>query len=234
MLKDITTRSLNKKKIAVTTCEPSLDELLKALLQLWQFEVHDPAEASALLLAESGCAEPVAGQDVIWLNTDSGGAELGFSLPLEPEAFWQALEQRFHRPPRKHIRLDVDLPALISARDEKKEAVLTSLSDMGCRFSYHRELAPNESVSFEFSLEGELLTFDSRIIYAMAYSDTSDSPFRAGALFSGINAEQRARISDYLIGCYLELVRGEMPAEIFNEGLRFLELSEKVRVKLSA
>lgn len=233
MLLDIDSRPGGVKQIAVAMRSDAVTEFLCHLLELWQFEICEPSDSSVLLLAEKGSAEPLAGQGVIWLNAETDGGELGFSLPIEPESFWQALEQRFHKPPRRHIRLSLALHAEVVVGDDRTETVVTSLSDMGCRFSFHRELVRGEQLTLCLEVEGESLRIDGEVIYSMPVSAVSTGEVRAGALFSGIEAVQREHVRAFLIRSYLEEVRCRMAPERFAEALQSLDISGEVRAGLA-
>lgn len=231
MLKHVVDRSVVAKKIMIATGCEALTEFLTILAGHWKFEICEIPAADVLLLAEEGCAKPIDGQMVIWLTRSKYQGTDRLSLPLEIENFWQTLELRFHRPPRKHIRMEVDMVASVSIDDETVSATLSSLSDMGCRFLYHRELVRDQQAFITLSVDGQDLRIDSRVIYAMP--QPSSSKVRVGLIFRGIEKGQRDSLRAYLIGRYLEKVKNEMVGERFLQALENFSLPEVVRQKLS-
>jgi len=232
MLKHASDRSPGNKKIAIATCCDAFTELLKILLISWRYEICDSARQDILLLAEEGCAEPVAGQSVVWLTRSKYQGADRLSMPLEIENLWQILEHRYHRPPRMHIRMDVDLDASVIVDQETMKVRLSSLSDMGCRFSFDRELVREQQISLALSFSGEILNIDSRVIYAHHLSAASDQNVRVGLLFRGITKDQRDTLRSCLILQYLEIVRSEMAPERFCKAIEKFNLPEFVCQKL--
>ena len=233
MLNDVVERSGVIKKISVVTSDDALTELLTLLLQSWKFEIVSQDCAETLLLAEKGSIEPAAGQDVIWLAAGETSTDNSLGLPLEVESLWRILEFRFHDPPRMHIRLALDLSAQVTIRGETSEAVLTSLSEMGCRFYYDKELVRDETVTLTLQAGNETLKIGSQVIYSIPQSATSTGEVNAGLVFHGIDRTTRGRIRTYLIYTYLKEVGSVMAEERFVDTLDFLVLPESIRKKLA-
>jgi hypothetical protein len=232
MLNHVSDRTAVIKNVAIATCCDDFTEFLKILLVSWGFEICDSAREDVLLLAEEGCVEPVGGQEVIWLTRSKYQGTDRLSLPLEIENFWQTLEQRYHRPPRMHIRMAVDMDATVTVDDEAVAVRLSSLSDMGCRFSYYRELVADQQVHLALSLVEEEFRIDSRVIYSHHLTAAADNNIRVGLLFRGIDKEQRDRLRACLILQYLQGVEKEMEEARFRHALEFLSLNEFVRSRL--
>ncbi len=233
MLKGSSERTGIARAIRVETGCEALKELLCSLLAHWKYEIRPDAGRDVLLLAEEGCAVPVEGQDTIWLvRSPQQGGEGSLGLPLEFERLWQVLEYRFHRPPRMHIRMDVEIDASVTIDNETVRATLSSLSDMGCRFPCHRELIRNQPVILSLPVAGEVMRIDSRVIYAIHPVLSSDRDVRVGLLFSGLEKEQRDILRAYLMLCYLRRVRSEMTTESFARALGHFALPDSVRESL--
>jgi len=232
MLRDVSDRAVGGKKIAIATCCDAFTDFLKVLLRHWSFEICDVGRPDVLLLAEEGCAEPAEGQRAVWLSRSKYQGTDRLSLPLSVENFWQVLEHLYHNPPRMHIRLDVELVASVVVDDETVSVKLSSLSDMGCRFSYYREMVRDQHVFLSLSLDGEEMVIDSRVIYAHHLSAAVDNNVRIGLLFRGIQKDQRDKLRAYLVLQFLEKVQKEMAPETFRKALEYLDLPAMVSAKL--
>jgi len=232
MLKHIVDRSDICKKISVQTCSDSLTELLQTLLEQWKFEICDTADAEVLLLAEEGCAVPVEGQQVLWLSRTKPEGRDRFSLPLELEHLWRVLEHRFHQPPRMHIRMNLEINASVTVGDETVSTTLTSLSDMGGRFTYHRELVRDQPLVVSLHVSEQILEINSQVIYAMPQPLATGSDIKVGIVFQRIEKDQRAMLRYFLIFRYLEEVQKRMDRSRFAAALQSLALPPYVREKL--
>lgn len=233
MLGDFSDRAVGGKKIAIATCCDAFTDFLKALLQHWSFDICDADSPDVMLLAEDDCVEPVDGQKVVWLTRSKYQGTDRLSLPMSVETFWQVLEHHYHKPPRMHIRKDVELAASVVVDGETATVTLSSLSDMGCRFSYCREMVRDQQVSLSLQLDGEELVIDSRVIYAHHLSAVSDDNVRVGLLFRGIKKEQRDKLRAYLILQFLQNVQKEMAPEQFKKALKYFDLPGQVSAKLA-
>lgn len=232
MLRDVSDRAVGGKKIAIATCCDAFTDFLKSLLRHWSFEICDAGRPDVLLLAEEGCAEPAEGQRAVWLTRSKYEGTDRLSLPLSVENFWQFLEHRYHKPPRMHIRMDVELAASVVVDDETVSVTLSSLSSMGCRFSYYREMVRDQQVFLSLSLDGEALTIDSRVIYAHHLSAAADNNVRVGLLFRGIKKDLRDKLRAFLIQQFMEKVQEEMAPEHFRKALEYFDLPAMISAKL--
>lgn len=233
MLKEIPDRDAVSKKIRVNTGLEPLNRLLESLLGIWGFTLLETADRNSVVLAEPGCVAPVDGQRVIWLTRSSvcPGAD-GLPLPLDLERLWQVLEQHFHQPPRRHIRMDLALDASVIIDDVESPTTLSSLSDMGCRFSYQRELVRDQPVRLSLLIEGESFQADSRVIYAVRRSSSFNHLYQVGLMFVGVDRSQRDRLRDFLLLRYLLMVKKEMDGTAFAGALDDIRLANSVREKL--
>ncbi len=226
MLQEIIDRDTIEKRVAVRTGSEAFTQILERLLLTWGFVIGNQDDQSALLLLEDECGEPVAGQKTVWLSKSEQG-QLG--LPVTIESLWQVLEQHFHSPPRMHMRKTVDLPARVSLRGAWHETRLSSLSDMGARFSHDRELVKQEPVIIELSLFGALLQYRGQVIFSMAEGPADVPIFQAGVVFHKQDSTLRDDLCSYLIRQYLETVRAGMELQVFQAGLVFFDLAPGVR-----
>ena len=231
MLRD-SNRSVRAKEIAIATSCAAFTEFLKVLLSHWKFEIREVGTPDVVLLAEEGCAEPVGEQEPIWLTRSKYQGTDRLSLPLNIENFWQALEHRFHKPPRMRIRMDVELVASATVDEQTEKVVLNSLSDMGCRFSYHREMVRDQKVLLSLPVDGDELMIESRVIYSHYLSATTDSDFRVGLLFQGISVDQHGKLRDYMTLRFLEEIEKDLDRDCFRKALEYCNLSAGVIDKL--
>ncbi len=226
MLQETVDRNSIKKLVVVRTGSAAFAQVLERLLLVWGFTIGQPDDRLALLLLEAGCGEPSAGQETVWLGKSESGQLV---LPLTIESLWQVLEQHFHSPPRMHMRKAVDLSARVSLRGEWHATRLSSLSDMGARFSHDRELVKQEPVIIELSLCGTLLQYSGQVIFSMAEGPADVPIFQAGVVFNKQDNTLRDDLRCYLIRQYLETVRVGMEPQAFQAGLVFFDLAPGVR-----
>ncbi|MBE0502015.1 MAG: PilZ domain-containing protein, partial [Desulfuromonadales bacterium] len=196
----------------------------------WGFILCRRDDLSALLLAEEGACRPMAGQQPIWLCRFGATGRDQILLPVALESLWQTVEQKFHHPPRKHLRMVAELKARIFLRGEWFETTLFSLSDMGARITTDREVVKQEDVSIEFSIDDDVLKYNAQIIFSVPKADSAQ--FQSGILFSGQNIQSRAELRSILIRRYLKAIRERMDRRAFQDGLAFLDLPPEVRRKL--
>jgi len=145
MLVDSTSATAFNKRIAVRSGSTEFDAVLQHLLHAWGFEVCPPEANDALLLAGDNVATDDR-QQVIRLTSSHYHGRDRLSLPLQVEELWQTLEHHFHRPPRMHIRMAIDLPARVTIRGQEFTTTLSSLSDMGARI-FHPQGSACSSLS---------------------------------------------------------------------------------------
>ncbi len=181
------------RRVAIELETPGFRQLLCALLELWGFHLVSDTSAAGMLLVEQRGGEP-AGVTLIRLGETHGSRHLPFPLALED--LWLELEQRFHRPPRQHIRTAVDLEVGLVARHRYGEARLESLSDMGGRLYFGRELARDEGVRLRLPIDAQVFEFGAKVIYSFPRGE--ESGFELGLLFEGVSGEIRQAIRNYV------------------------------------
>ena len=229
MLQETVDRNTIKKQVAVCTASDALTQVLESLLMKWGFTICNPQDPAVLLLAEEGSCEPTHAQEVVWLSPLHVLEQGRFALPVSIESLWQTLEQHFHFPPRMHMRKAVDLPARVSMRGECYDTRLSSLSDMGARFSSDRELVKQEQVIIELTVSEVLLQFHGQIIFSMAAGPNDEQRFQSGVVFHKQINTCRDDLRYYLIRQYLEAVREGMDLQVFQAGLSFFNLAPEVK-----
>ena len=228
MLQATVDRATIKKRIIVRTGSVAFTQLLEQLLTLWGFSICEAEDQSVLLLAEEGC-EPIHGQKVVWLGFAHKSEQDRPGLPINVELLWQVLEQHFHNPPRMYMRKAVNLLARVSLRGEWHETRLSSLSNMGTRFSSDRELVKQEQVIIELTIGGVLRRYHGQVIFSMATGPTDVPVFQSGVVFQKQGDALTDDLRCYLTRQFLEAVRDEMDLPIFQAGLAFFDLAPEVR-----
>jgi hypothetical protein len=226
-------RGAVNKQIAVRTHSEAFSCFLSELLSSWGFEICSPDSAEVLLLSEEGLGEPLTGQKVIWLTASQYQGSDRLSLPLEFEQLWQTLEHRFHRPPRMHIRMSLELPAVVSARGRVCTTALSSLSDMGGRFFCPHEMIRDEQVMVQMEVSGVRKRMDGCVIFAAPCHEEGVEGFRIGVVFHGLKRDSRDDLRNFLIQRYLEAIRGRMSDAVFRAGLAEFALSPSLRQSLN-
>ena len=223
------------RRLAVTVRDPALSALLGTLLEEWSYEVVSRPEETSLVLLEEGLTSPAPGAEVVRLARSPISGRDRIALPLLVEEIWAALEPRFHRPPRAHIRIDLNRPARVSVRGELETTRIVSLSDLGTRFSLTRELVNDEVLQLEVELDGSSWRLQGRVIYVIPRGDLDGSGcFDIGMLFIHPEIETRGALRAIVVRNYLERVARRLPAELFRGGLEYFALPTATRRGLSA
>lgn len=181
------------RRVAIELETAGFSGLLCALLELWGFHPVRDAGAAGLLLVERRGGDG-AGVTLIRLGEAGGSRHLPFPLVLED--LWRELEECFHRPPRQHIRTAVDLDVGLVARRRYGEARLQSLSDLGGRLVFGRELAREEGVRLRLPLDAQVLELGAKVIYSFPRSE--EAGYELGLLFDGAAGEVRQVIRSFV------------------------------------
>jgi hypothetical protein len=217
-----------EKRLALAVRSQELEAILAALLHEWQFTLLPHPAAGTLLLAEEGCLAETDGE-IVWLTTSRYVSRQRLALPLQLQELWSALETRFHKPPRNHLRVAVDCEATLCCRGGRSTIRLVSLSDMGARLVFPRELISGEELVLEYPDVDGLLELAGRVIYVLPRGElagTNES--EAGMIFDRTPAETRERVRNRIIVSYLERVRRQLPESVFCAGLGFFDLPAAV------
>lgn len=204
-------------RVAVRVEDPGFELLLGGVLQGWGYQVVADPAAAELLLADDGLPSP-AGVSVVRLGGVAGSARLG--LPLLLEELWALLERRFHQPQRQHLRAALDLEVGLVARNRYSEVCLDSLSDMGGRLIYSRELARGEGLLLRLAVEGRVLELDCQVIYSFPRGDGGQ--FELGVLFEGLAAEVRQLLRRFIVQRILQAAQARSGAGA-ESGLSFFQ-----------
>ena len=126
------------------------------------------------------------------------------------------------------MRKAVDLSARVSFRGEWHETHLSSLSDMGTRFSSDRELVKQEQVTIELTVCGVRQPYHGQVIFSMAEGPSENPLFQSGVVFHKQGNALRDDLRFYLIRQGLGEVRDGMELQVFQAGLAFFDLTPGV------
>lgn len=232
MLQGTIERHMVNRLVAVQTDSAAFTQVLERLLKNWGFTLGRTDDPSALLLFKEGCGEPSSGQESVCLSFSHRSEENRLGLPVKVEDLWRVLEQYFHSSPRMHMRKKVDLPARVSFRGEWHDTHLSSLSDMGTRFSSDCELVKQEQVIIEIVLDGASQQYQGQVIFSMAEGAGEVSQFQSGVIFCKQDDAVRDELRCHLIRQYLSEVRDGMDLQMFQAGLAYFDLAPEVRRRL--
>lgn len=225
--------SLVEKRIGIITHSEGLAALLRGLLTQWNYALLDAPAADDLLLVEEGCLAPVGHLNVLWLTSSRYEGRNRLCLPLPMEELWRNVESRYHKPPRNHIRIAVQIPVAVHARGEIIPAQVASLSDLGMRFDFPRELVSGEELRLELVLDGDALSMAGRVIYVVPRGDLEGTGrSEVGVIFARTPSETHTRVREHILWRYLAAVRRETPEGLFREGLKFFRIPENVLQRL--
>lgn len=206
---------------------------LAALLQEWQFTIVDEPGEETLCLADDGYPLRAPHGPVVWLTRSGFAARDRLPVPLAMEDLWGALETRFHRPPRHHLRIGIDMPAEITVRGSQERTEILSLSDLGARLRLSREVASGEECVVRLTIDGVPLRLAAKAIYVLPIGDLDDScRVEVGLLFTPLLRETQARLRNFITATILERVRPTIPGWAFEVGVALLDLPDAVRKRL--
>ncbi len=216
----------HERRVCIRTKSPALGQVLAGLLDAWQYSLEDEHVEGALLLAEEGCCEDPVNQQVLWLGHSRYSSRDRLPLPLVMEELYASLEHRFHRPPRRHMRMDIELPARVSCRGDSYESFLTSLSDRGGRLLLPRELARDEGLELEFSLAGHPMKLEGMVIYSFQRPrSTEEVGYDTGVLFTRQCQSECEQLREFILARYLSRLQKSLSTEVLTAGLQFFTLS---------
>ncbi|PLX81510.1 MAG: hypothetical protein C0616_04205 [Desulfuromonas sp.] len=225
----------NQPKLVIRVADPGLEELLSLLLQEWRYQVALDPDEETTLLGEEGVCDPTPFQRAIWLNHSSYSSQGRLQIPFTIEELYSLLERRFHRPPRRHLRLAAELPARLEHGGKTWDTVISSLSDQGCRISIPEELVRGEHVKISFEVAGVRQQCESRVIYSMQRRPSpSDERFAIGLLFGHQTSQDRQFLRDFITSSYLLRVKQKMSDQNFQAGIQSIRLSAGVHSALDA
>ncbi|HAD03360.1 MAG: hypothetical protein A2091_01065 [Desulfuromonadales bacterium GWD2_61_12] len=209
----------------------ALQHFLAALLEEWTFVLTPDPAAAELVIAEAGTALPPLPGMVLWLSSLGSESANTLHLPTTIPALSAALEQVFHRPPRSHLRVPLELPARLLIRAESVSVSLLSISDAGARFELPRELAPGEKVTISLDIGDRHLLLSSTVIYSFPRTAPGGAPFfSTGVIFAQLPPESQQILGDFIVRRYLQRVRERIPSWAFAVALLQFDLSPSLRL----
>lgn len=215
-----------QRAVTVVTAGQPLARFLGALLSRWRCVLAPAPAPGTLVLLEEGCPLP-PGADALYLRRSPGGDENNLQLPLSLTALWSALERRFHSPPRRYLRKAVSLPVVAEYRQGRFDAHLSSLSEMGARILFPRELVRDEEVALGLTLTGRRWRLPGKVIYTLPKGDVSQEPAtEVGVIFSPSQTEACKAIRAFVLQAYLKEVQQELGDETFRAALADIDLAE--------
>lgn len=225
---------VQEKRLCLFIRNEAFQRVLVALLNEWRYSLQEVPTASDLVLAEDGFDLPEECGPVLWLTRSRYGERGRLPLPLSIEELWSALESRFHKPPRNHIRINLQFSASVVARGERADVQITSLSDLGVRFEFLRELAPGEEIVVYMSPAGHPLALPGRVIYVVPRGDLDESEkMQVGVIFDHLSKEAKDILRLFIIRAYLEKVRSGMTGTVFREGISHFNVPPEALAELS-
>lgn len=206
-----------KRRIALRIGNRGLRAVLGAILREWRYQVvtDGPCE---LILTDEGDHPSADEGPVLRL-----GAPGFLAFPLSLEALWQALAFRFHVPPRRTLRIALPLDIGVRQGNRTEVCSLVSISSLGGRFGYPREVARGEELELRLQLGEAPLTIGARVIYAIPRREWRNCPdFYVGVVFDRQEEKQKI-LRAFIVRSYLERVRLSVDREVYCEGEAFFQ-----------
>jgi len=232
MLEHVTARHTDKA-VYIRTRDPLLGQMLATIIGEWFFPCTDLPGGQTLELLEEGCASPEDHPSAIWLSRSSYAAQGRLQIPIAIQELYSHLERRFHTPPRRHLRLALDLPCRMQLQGACEDVNILSLSDRGCRIGYDREVARGQTLRLSFSVAGQPMELAGAVIYSVPrYGADREANYDLGVIFTGQGGLDREILLDFIISTYFVRARGGLSKEVFDAALGYFLLSDNVRRRL--
>lgn len=177
-------------RVVVRTREPALGRLLQAILTEWHYLTEPGPPERTVALVEAGLPAPAGVGHTLWLSRAAAGEQPGLAVPLSLSALYQFLQERFHSPPRRYLRLALNLPVKLDRATVCLDGCLLSLSERGGRIGCHAVLPVGEAWQLNVMLAGCLLRITADIIYLIPPGDLPGKELRQyGLLFKALRPE---------------------------------------------
>ncbi|RME38455.1 MAG: PilZ domain-containing protein [Deltaproteobacteria bacterium] len=221
MLADRTT-DRPRKKVRIEVPDGSLRLMLGHLLEEWGYLVDQDAEDGVVVVAYEGHYTPDRFQPVIWLSDSHYSGLDRLSLPLRIESLYTTLERKFHQPPRRHLRIGLDVPAVAHCRGQDWPVRLTCLSDRGCRMLFPRELARDEAVRLSFSLNECTFDMEGLVLYSFPARPDREGGYGTGLLFLHLERELNRQLRGLIVNGYFDRIRSRCGEEAWRQARSFL------------
>lgn len=223
-------RAPQMKNLHLQISDPSLAELIEQLAVGWGYRLTaDPAE-DPLLLISAGLPRPTGFHHLLILSPSQYAGRLRLALPLSIESLYLALENHFHRTPRNHIRINLEWPIQVRARDQLFETHSVTIADRGLRFNSPLELVRGEALEIHIDRQDEVYNLHARVVYAINEREIGrGNGIGVGAVCVPQSKEVRESIRSRIIGNYLKRVRPLMDSRLFHAALKQLDLPKKAR-----
>jgi len=191
--------------------------ILREILRAWHYQVVEEGPFDLLLVDREANLPAPPGPHLLL----GPGGTLG--LPLSLDALWRELESRFHTPPRRYIRLELPREIEVRHGGSGDFCNLASLSSLGARFEYPREVLRGERMELDLQIAGEWLSLGSEVIYCIPHGEWLDKPL----IHVGVVFDRKDRVQDkvgaFIVRTYLDQVRDVLGAGLFAEGEAFFE-----------
>jgi PilZ domain len=230
MLEESLPPQSKQRRVWLQIRQPALQAFLEVMLRDWRYQPCDEFVADGLLLAEEGTLEPPPNQQTVWLSHSTVPAGEGLQFPLDITELRAQLERCYHNPPRRHLRLVMEMPCELSIPGRRVKATIISLSDRGCRLNCAFELARGVQAGLRVELAGHPFRLLGKVIYcADRYFAEKESYYDLGLHFVDRGQEQRAALLDFIVASNIIRAKARLPAEVSAAALSWFVLNDGVR-----
>ena len=211
-------RPPREKKVSLDLSEPALALFLAELLRSWRCRILDAPAEGGLHLVDEERPRPAADLPLLRLSRGGVASPGRLVLPLALEDLWEALERRFHVPPRLHMRIGTRHPLRIEYRGEIFSSELRSLSDRGARFAFPGEVASGERMRLRFRAGEREFDLEGGVIYVIIPAERSGpGGVEIGIVFDRLGEDGRKELRELIVHTTLERVRDAVGAEVFEK-----------------
>lgn len=211
------------RRLALAVRSAACEAVLAALLRQWGYRIAPSAAADLLLVTEAGLPSAAPSGPVLRL-VPTGSAGTGeLALPMKIGDLSLALEGYFNQPPRRHLRIALNLPVAVEVRHRLERTILCSLSDRGGRFRLSQALPAQEKVVVCLPGAEESL-LEGKVIYSIDRGDIGGEGFDIGVIFEEMAPSLRQELHARIVYAFLQRIRKLLPAAVFAEGTALFRL----------
>jgi len=164
-------RESGPRQVLVRTRQAAVAELLRAILREWHYLTAPAPTGRKVALVEYGLPVPDGVDHTLWMSPRPLATAAHLAVPLSLSALYRELHAGFFQPPRRYLRLAMDLPVQLERSGVSLEGQLLCLSVRGSRIACYASLPIGESWQLNATLGGYPLQIRAEIIYIIPPGD---------------------------------------------------------------
>ncbi len=192
-------RKSGPRQVLVRTRQAAVGDLLRAILREWHYLTEPVPNGRRVALVEHGLPLPEGVDHTLWLSPGPLATVSHLAAPLSLSELYRKLQAGFFQPPRRYLRLAMELPAQLERSGVCLEGQLSCLSERGGRVACYASLPLGERWQLNATLGGCLLQIAAEIIYIIPPGDVPGrEPFQYGMQFIPVHPELCRAVRRYV------------------------------------